>query len=184
MLLDRDPRWLRLHDHEWTCPCCGLQHGGLFDLVYAMPDYWPGDAAPMPNSEVLTSSNILTEDFCVIGGEHFFVRCRLCLPIVGKPDVSLGFGIWSTLSKANFDLYLDTFDSGDQGGLGPWFGWFSNRLHGYPDTLGLKCHVHPQADRQRPLIKLEPTDHPLAVEQRVGLRSIAFWKSTPCTAMT
>ena len=135
----------------------------------ARPDPWPGDEAPQPNSEVLTSSNILTEDFCVLNGEHFFVRCLLRLPIVAKPDVSLGFGIWSTLSRGNFDLYLDTFDSGEQGGLGPWFGWFSNRLRGYPDTMGLKCHVQPQADRQRPLIAIEPTEHPLAVEQRAGI---------------
>jgi hypothetical protein len=169
MLLDRDPRWVRLNDHEWTCPCCGLKHGGLFDLVYAKPDSWPGGPAPRPNSEVLTSSNILTEDFCVLNGEHFFVRCLLRLPLVAKSDISFGFGIWSSLSSANFDLYLETFDGGEQGDLGPWFGWFSNRLNGYPDTMGLKCHVHPQADRQRPLILLEPTQHPLAVEQRAGV---------------
>jgi hypothetical protein len=169
MLLDRDPRWVRLNAHEWTCPCCGLKHGGLFDLVYSKPDSWPGDAAPRPNSEVLTSSNILTEDFCILNGEHFFVRCLLRLPLVTKPDISFGFGIWASLSSANFDLYLETFDGGEQGDLGPWFGWFSNRLNGYPDTMGLKCNVQPQADRQRPLILLEPTQHPLAVEQRAGV---------------
>lgn len=104
-----------------------------------------------------------------MGEEHFFVRCLLRLPIVTKPDASFGFGVWATLSNANFDLYLDTFNSGEQGDLGPWFGWFSNRLHGYPDTLGLKCHVLPQAERRRPLVQLEPTDHPLAVEQRLGI---------------
>jgi hypothetical protein len=169
MLLDRDPRWLRLNDRKWRCPCCGMSHGGLFDLVTAKPDSWPGGAEPRPNAEVLDSDNILTEDFCILNGEHFFVRCLLRLPIVDKPDVSLGFGIWTTLSRANFDLYLDTFNDGGQGGLGPWFGWFSNRLIGYPDTLNLKCAVQPQAERQRPLIRLEPTDHPLAMEQRVGI---------------
>jgi hypothetical protein len=29
--------------------------------------------------------------------------------------------------------------------------------------------VHPQPARQRPYIELEPTDHPLAVEQRTGI---------------
>jgi hypothetical protein len=53
--------------------------------------------------------------------------------------------------------------------LGPWFGWFSNRLKGYDDTLNLKCQVHPRPGRQRPWIELEPTDHPLAVEQRRGM---------------
>ena len=53
--------------------------------------------------------------------------------------------------------------------MGPWFGWFSNRLKGYPETLNLKCQVRPRSGRQRPLIELEPTDHPLAVEQRDGI---------------
>lgn len=42
-------------------------------------------------------------------------------------------------------------------------------LKGYPDTLNLKCQVHPQAGRQRPYLVLEPTEHPLAVEQQNGL---------------
>ena len=169
MLLDRDPRWLRLHDRKWRCPCCGQTHGGLFDLVLAKPDAWPGAEEPRPNWEIMTSSNVLTEDFCIVKGEHFFVRCLLRLPLVDKPDTAFAFGIWSTLSRANFDLYLDTFDGGEQGGLGPWFGWFSNRLIGYPDTFGLKCYVQPRSGRQRPLVELEPTQHPLAIEQQAGI---------------
>ncbi|MGA7323307.1 MAG: hypothetical protein WBX25_02200 [Rhodomicrobium sp.] len=42
------------------------------------------------------------------------------------------------MSEKNFKLCLDTFDSGEQGNLGPWFGWFSNRLEGYADTLKLQ----------------------------------------------
>jgi hypothetical protein len=164
-----DPRWQRLHDREWTCPCCGLKHGGLFDLACGKPDFWQGSAVKRPNSEIHTSSNILTEDFCVLEGEHFFIRCVLRLPVVSRPDTHFGFGVWTTLSKENFDLYIETFDSGEQGLMGPWFGWFSNRLKGYPDTLNLKCHVHPQEGRQRPHIELEPTEHPLALEQRRGI---------------
>jgi hypothetical protein len=49
------------------------------------------------------------------------------------------------------------------------FGWFSNQVPGYPDTLNLKCDVSPRDDGMRPLITLEPTDHPLAVQQREGI---------------
>jgi hypothetical protein len=35
--------------------------------------------------------------------------------------------------------------------------------------VNLKCHVRPRSGRQRPLIELEPTDHPLSVEQRDGI---------------
>jgi hypothetical protein len=166
----RDPRWLRLHSHEWICPCCGLTHAGLFDIGYAKPEHWTGSVEDCrPNWEVRSAKNILTKDFCVIEGEDFFIRCVLELPIVGAPEEQIGFGVWSSLSKDNFDTYVKSFNRGKQGHLGPWFGWFCNHLLGYPETLSLKCRVHPRDGRQRPLIELEPTEHPLAIEQQEGI---------------
>lgn len=51
----------------------------------------------------------------------------------------------------------------------PYFGWFSSSLPVYPETLGLKVNVHTRDVGIRPLIEVEPTDHPLAVEQREGV---------------
>lgn len=51
----------------------------------------------------------------------------------------------------------------------PFFGWLSTALPLYPETLHLKTHVHTRLVGQRPFIELEPTDHPLAVEQRDGI---------------
>jgi hypothetical protein len=39
----------------------------------------------------------------------------------------------------------------------------------YPETLGLKTFVRQRGIGVRPYIELEPTDHPLAVEQREGI---------------
>jgi hypothetical protein len=167
--LNDDPRWQRLHDREWVCPCCGESHGGLFDVALDRPGACASDQPRQPNSALDGSDNILTDDFCVVDGEHYFARCILMLPIVGAPNSHFGWGVWSSLSKENFDRYVETFDSHEQGGLGPWFGWFSNHLQGYPETFGLKCQVFPQDDKQRPLIELEATDHPLSLEQRNGI---------------
>ena len=49
------------------------------------------------------------------------------------------------------------------------FGWFSNSLPGYPETLSLKCMLHARPGGLRPLIELEATDHPLSVAQRQGI---------------
>ena len=165
----QDPRWLRLHDRPWTCSGCGGEHSGLFDLTCSAPDQWKTAEGDSATSESTNTDNKLSDDLCMIDGEHFFVRCVLDLPIVGVPEGRFGFGVWSTLSRKNFASYVQTFESDLQGHLGPWFGWLSNRLHGYPDTLNLKCQVHPRDGRVRPWIELEPTDHPLAVEQRQGI---------------
>src|SRR5258708_11551929 len=50
--------------------------------------------------------NFLSEDFCVLEDEHFFVRGVLLIPIIGT-GTSLGYGVWSTLSRANFQIYLE-----------------------------------------------------------------------------
>jgi hypothetical protein len=164
-----DPRWLKLQDSDWTCPSCGEAHRGLFDLACTRPDFWRGNEEKRPNAELDLTSSFLSEDFCVLDGRHFFVRCVLQLPILATGGAFFGFGVWSTLSRKNLEIYIDTFDSGDQADLGPWFGWFSNKLNGYPDTLNLKCQVRPQAGRQRPLIELDLTDHPLAQDQQNGV---------------
>lgn len=167
--LNKDVRWLRLHGASRICPSCGSTHSGVFDLACNKPDFWQGPEEQRPNSEVLSSNNILTEDFCILDAQHYFIRCVLRLPIIGAADQYFGYGVWSTLSEKNFKLYLDTFDSGEQGNLGPCFGWFSNRLKGYANTLNLTCQVHPQAGRKRPWIELEDTRHQLAIEQRKGI---------------
>jgi hypothetical protein len=164
-----DPRWQRLHDHTWTCIACAMEHQGVFDLGCSRPDFWQPAGDPLPNSAVTSSTHCLTEDLCILEGEHYFVRCILQLPLVGAPGEHFAFGIWSSLSGKNFEIYTATFDTGEQADLGPWFGWFSNRLRGYPETLRLKCLVHPQAGRQRPRIELQDCDHPLARESREGI---------------
>ena len=167
--LATDSRWQRLHGSPWFCRSCGDHHSGIFDLVCSKPEAWPGSEEQSSNSLAATSSHFLSEDFCVLNGEHYFVRSVLELPILGSDNGRFGYGVWATLSKRNFDIYWAAFDDGDMAVLGPWFGWFSNRLPGYPETNLLKCQVRPQNGRQRPLVELEPTQHPLAIEQRDGV---------------
>jgi hypothetical protein len=167
--LDSDSRWRRLNHGPWSCRACGEQHHGVFDLACGKPEPWPGSEEKEPNSALELSGNFLSEDFCVLEGQHFFVRAVLRLPIIGSGGEHFGFGVWSTMSRTNFERYIETFDSGEQEVLGPCFGWFSNRLKGYSETLNLKCQVHPVSDRQRPHIELEGSPHPLAIEQRLGI---------------
>lgn len=168
--LDRDPRWIRLHEAGWTCPCCGARHDGVFDLASSRPYHWRDGAGTRADPGApAAGDNFLSDDLCVVDGQHFFVRGVLRLPIIGAPGESFGYGCWSSLSKHNFGVYSDSFDGDRQGSLGPWQGWFSNRLKGYPDTLKLKCRVVPQDGRKRPHITLEATSHPLAIEERQGI---------------
>lgn len=74
-----------------------------------------------------------------------------------------------SLSRENFEEWIGAFGQAHRSHLGPYFGWLNAWLSPYPDTVNLKTMVHLRDHGQRPWIELEPTDHPLAIEQRHGI---------------
>lgn len=140
----------------------------MFDLAAYAPDQWEGDEAYEPNSALRLEGDFLSEDFCVLRGEHFFVRCVFDIPVTGLVE-KFGYGVWSTLSRANFELYVDGFEDAVYSDMGPWFGWFSNRLPTFQDSRNQACWVHPQLDRQRPVVSFDDPDHELARAQLEGI---------------
>jgi hypothetical protein len=147
----------------FDCPQCGKVHVGLPAFAYKRPVHY------VLLTEAQRETSWASDDFCVIDGEHFFVRAVLKIPIVGKA-VPFEWGVWGTLSKANFQRYWDTYDDDDQSKLGKMFSWLASALDGYPDTLALRCHLVPCNDGQRPLIELQTDqDHPLVRDQINGI---------------
>lgn len=151
-------------DYAWTCKSCGKQHTGLpLDFAARAPDHW--FAVPEAERDRRTR---LDSDVCIIDGADIFVRGCLEVPIHGRDDRFV-WGLWVSVSKPSFQRILELWDAPVIEDEPPKFGWLCNALSLYPPTVGLKTHLHLRAGNQRPLIELEPTDHPLAVEQRQGI---------------
>ncbi len=110
----------------------------------------------------------LSSDTCIVDDEHFFIRGCLEISVLGETDPFV-WGVWVSLSRASFDRFVACFEDQKRSHIGPFFGWLSAALPGYPDTENLKTHAHLRDGGIRPYIELEPTDHPLAVEQRDGI---------------
>jgi hypothetical protein len=129
-----------------------------------MPAYWSDALADDPSS-------LLEPEQCIIRAEHFFVRARLVIPVLDAPDgEEFDWGVWVSLSRPNFERSLSLWTTPGREQEPPYFGWLCIELPAYePSTLNLKTHVHTQPVGQRPLVELEPTDHPLAREQRTGI---------------
>lgn len=122
----------------------------------------------VPDNE-LSARCKLTSDTCVIDGEHFFVRGCLDIPVHGERD-PFTWGAWVSLSRASFGQFEAYYDVPQRSHVGPLFGWLSVELMPlYPSTARLKTSLSLRDNGLRPLIELEPTDHPLAVEQRNGI---------------
>jgi hypothetical protein len=124
--------------------------------------YWD---VPEENRE---ADVLLTSDACVIADQFFFVLGCLEIPIRDLDDV-FTWGVWVSLKKENFSIWLDNYEVAQRSHIGPFFGWLCTRLPIYPDTMHLKTTVHLRDNGIRPFIELEPTDHPLAIDQRDGI---------------
>lgn len=148
---------------EFECSTCGQVHEGLPALGFEYPEPYFG----IPEAERADRA-VVTSDTCVLGDRDFMVRAQLEIPIAGA-DEPLAWALWVSLSAENFARYQEMYEAEGREANGPWFAWLCSRVPFYPDTLLLKTNVHLQPVPMRPLIELEPTDHPLAVDQREGI---------------
>lgn len=151
-------------DTRWKCSLCDQWHT---ELPFAYGPTFPDLYFDIPEEE--RGKRVEGDrDFCVIDGKHYFVRGRLEIPVVGVNDV-FAWDVWVSQSETNFKRTIELLKTEGRESEEPYFGWLSNNLHLYPDTTNLKTRVHTQPVGIVPTIELEPTEHPLAVEQRTGI---------------
>ncbi len=149
---------------RWKCNICDQWHT---ELPFAYGPNYPDLYFDIPEEE--RDERIQGDkDFCVIDGKHYFVRGRLEIPVTDSDEV-FAWDVWVSQSEANFKRTIELMNTEGRETEEPYFGWLSNNLHLYPDTTNLKTHVHTQPVGIVPTIELEPTEHPLAVEQRKGI---------------
>jgi len=151
-------------DHAWICRCCGKQFDTLpLDFACQAPDHW----FQIPESERALRGK-LDSDVCLLDDRDIFVRGCLEIPIIGQDDCFI-WGVWVSVSEASFARILELWEASRIENESPKFGWLCNNISIYPTTLNLKTHLHVRDGGRRPLIELEPTDHPLAIEQHQGI---------------
>jgi hypothetical protein len=121
----------------------------------------------IPEAERASRCDLGSDD-CVIDRSFFFVRGCLEIPVHGESEPFV-WGAWVSLSEESFIAWLKVFDEEHRSHVGPFFGWLNAWFTPYPDTINIKTLVHLRDQGLRPRVELEPTDHPLAVEQRDGI---------------
>lgn len=155
---------------EWKCATCGATHVGVpLSWGFDEPVYWSG------LSDEERADGHLDTDLCRFAdgeGEAHFVRGTMEIPILDATDPEeelFVIGVWASLSETNFGWLVDHWTAGPDEQGEPWFGWLSNRIPVYEDTLNLKTDVHLRGEGLRPLIEVQPSDHPLARDQHEGI---------------
>src|SRR5215469_4754934 len=94
----------------------------------------------------------LGPDACVIEGD-LFVRGCLEIPIIGRDDHFV-WGAWVSVSRESFKRILELWTAEDLDDEPPKFGWFSNHISSYPETLNLKANLLLRNRNRRPSIVL------------------------------
>ena len=106
-------------------------------------------------------------DQCIVDGEHFFVRGHIELPLIDE-EVFI-WSVWVSLSERSFDHMREHWEAEGREFNEPYFGWLMTNLPCYPETFHLKTSVQSQSVGIVPLITLEPSEHPLSLEQKSGI---------------
>lgn len=151
----------------FTCATCGEYHAEL-PMCFGQPA--PALWLQMSDAERARRGELSSEQ-CVIDDEHFFVLGRIILPVVDGPGPFCWLA-WVSLSEENFLRASELWYTEGRESEPPYFGWLQSSLPYGSTTLNLKTHVHTQPLGERPLIELEPTDHPLSIEQQRGITMV------------
>lgn len=148
---------------SWICQTCGIEHDEI-PLCFGIEAPW---RALVPESEFAKRVD-LTADQCVVDEEHFFIRGHIEIRIHDYPD-QLAFSVWSSLSERSFLHMSERWESPDRALDPSYFGWLCSPISVYPSTIHLKLSVQSRPPGLTPLFTVEPTGHPLAVEQQNGI---------------
>jgi hypothetical protein len=152
----------------FRCTTCDQEHEGVPDLGMHAPDPY----LDVPEAE-RAERTTFTVDRCTVrdeDGEHYFVRGVIQIPIHGQ-EQPFGLGAWVSQSRVNYERYARNEE------MEPTVGWLVNHMAHYSEpTFLLKARLHFTVGDQRPMIELEPTDHPLSVDQRTGITLARAWQ--------
>ncbi|MEQ1570836.1 MAG: DUF2199 domain-containing protein [Myxococcota bacterium] len=107
---------------------------------------WPIGAVPAEEREARVD---LTADGCVIDDREFYAKGLLSLP-VRDTGAALTWGVWVSLSEADFRAYADLFpDEARQPGA-YFIGWIANVVPGFTGEAPLAAKLHVRECREDP----------------------------------
>lgn len=162
-ILDLDARWRRFNDDTRSCPCCGRQFSGIYDIGFDAPDDW-AYGPRIDDADLEVGEDRLGAEFCRIAG-RYFLRSVLTLPLRGSDEV-FAFGPWVEVPEPVFRAYLATIDD-PAAPFPPADGLLASTLPQFEDEQGTAVTLTLPDPTQRP--QMTVTEGPLAETQAQGI---------------
>jgi hypothetical protein len=147
-----------------VCGTCGRSHArDEIELVFRLPDA----IFTLSEDERKERCDIGT-DLCALDRRRFFVRGLLPLPVHGRA-VPYRIGLWAEVDEDSFGMIYHLWDSQDQAKCPLLSGTLSNDLPLVPPTIALEVAIQLTGPTTRPDFLLRQTEHPLSLEQNLGI---------------
>lgn len=157
---------------DFDCPCCRTSHRET-DGSPLRP--WPalGFRRPDPYLE-LTPAGLqhaqATDDLCIIYGPdrtECFIRAVMSLPIVQDPVRRLEYGPWVSVSRGDFDEYIEHYEDATYRAV--YSGHLATALPGYEAATTVPVLVRTRG-AYRPVLSPDSTfDHDLVRDFHRGI---------------
>jgi hypothetical protein len=146
---------------SFVCSECGEHHREMplaYRLEFPVDSLAPGTAKFERDGEL------------IVAGDDRFILANIELPVKGLQVSEFVWTCWISLSGPSYQRMRRLWNRRDREQQEAAFGYVSSALPTYePSTVALKSRVHTRAVGLRPSVELEPTEHPLALEQRDGI---------------
>ncbi len=144
---------------SFFCEECGYRHKGLpmaFSVDFRTAQYDAGSARFERDGELVEA------------GDDRFILANVELPVPGENEKFV-WTCWISLSHASYERMQSLWETPGREDQEAAFGWLYPPPTYEPSSQPLKAYVHTRPIGLRPWAELEPTEHPLAVEQREGI---------------
>ena len=148
----------------YQCRTCGLWHD---ERPTCFVSELPAVVAELSETD-LNARVERGSDQCILDGQHFFILGNLDIPVHSSSE-HLRWTVWSTLSEKNFERASELWQTDGRESEPPYFGWLSNQIPGYPDSVNIKVMVHTEPVGSKPKLLVVEEGHLLATDQLEGI---------------
>ncbi len=148
----------------YICTECGREHPlEDLELTFRRPDVVAALATEERSARVQEN-----KDLCVLDGERFVVRALLPLPVAER-EQPYNVGLWVEVPRQTFERVYELWDEDSQADEPAFHVNLANDIPTYPPACGLPASLSLTGPTTRPVVTLNPAEHPLVREQSRGI---------------
>jgi hypothetical protein len=150
---------------KYVCEKCGEEHEDWPALTFNSPHFYR-----ILSEQDKKGIATIDADFCTItypDRTDRFIRVTLTQKVNDHCE-DLEYGLWVSLSEKSFNDYSDNYNN--ELHKAGYFGYLSNWIPSYADTLSIHTNVNTRTGNQRPYIEPdEDFDHPFVKDYYAGI---------------